>query len=250
MKHKQKELSIKDAAVVCDRCQSEVALLKTLKYMANDKHHAKCSFGFLRRVEIDTILKDENKIYLTDEANKGFIDCHMEQWKEEDADYFAQMNQKKPMTSAMKPGAPGKKAKPKYAFCECTHHHIVGYIIDERFYLSDISEVKLMFPMAHYEEWCERFWLNDYKAATDLQTKLNYARASQSIACNKNEMRCELCFKNCNDPDEFVLHCKTNIDHKRLIAQYSDESYDAIFEELDRQAAAEAEKLETKMQVE
>lgn len=104
-----------------------------------------------------------------------------------------------------------------------------------------------MFPMAHYEEWCERFWLNDYKAATDLQTKLNYARASQAIASSKNEMRCELCFVNCHDPDEFVLHCKTNAEHKRLIAQYSDESYDAIFEELDRQAKIEAEKLEAKM---
>lgn len=95
MKHKQKELSIKDAAVVCQRCQSEVALLKTLKYIANDKHHAKCSFGFLRRVEIEAILKDENKIYLTDEANKGFVDCHMEQWKEEDPNYFSQQTDKK-----------------------------------------------------------------------------------------------------------------------------------------------------------
>lgn len=104
---------------------------------------------------------------MSNEANRGFIECHMDIWNESDPAYFK--------------AKADKKDKPKYAFCECTHHHIVGFIVQEKFYFSDISEVKIMFPTGHYEEWCERFWLNNYKEAFELQTKLNYARASQAI---------------------------------------------------------------------
>lgn len=40
-------------------------------------HHAKSAFGYLRRVEIDAVIKNKDGYY-TDEANQGFIECHME----------------------------------------------------------------------------------------------------------------------------------------------------------------------------
>ena len=36
--------------------------------------------------------------------------------------------------------------KEKYALCECRNNHIIGLVIDNRFYLTDISQVELMFP--------------------------------------------------------------------------------------------------------
>lgn len=41
---------------------------------------------------------------------------------------------------------PSSQKKEKYALCECRNNHIIGLIIDNRFYLTDISQVELMFP--------------------------------------------------------------------------------------------------------
>jgi hypothetical protein len=86
-KNKMKELALKDATVICARCSEEVALMKTLKYFSAEKHHAKCSFGYLRRVEIDNIVKDETNRYLADEGNRGFVDLYLDNWKEEDPNF-------------------------------------------------------------------------------------------------------------------------------------------------------------------
>lgn len=48
-----------------------------MKYERDDLHHAKSAFGYLRRVEIDAIIKNKNELY-SDDANQGFIECHME----------------------------------------------------------------------------------------------------------------------------------------------------------------------------
>ena len=34
----------------------------------------------------------------------------------------------------------------RYAFCECRNHHLVGYVEDQKFYFTDISPLKMMFP--------------------------------------------------------------------------------------------------------
>lgn len=77
MKHKKKEFSIKDVILLCNRCKEEVQLLKTLKFEKDDLHHAKSAFGYLRRVEIDVAIKNKDGYY-SDEANLGFIECHLE----------------------------------------------------------------------------------------------------------------------------------------------------------------------------
>ena len=53
MKYKCREMSLKDVAILCKKCHQEVALLKTVKYVNDELHHAKCAFGMLRRVEIE-----------------------------------------------------------------------------------------------------------------------------------------------------------------------------------------------------
>lgn len=153
-KHKMKELALKDATVICSRCSEEVALMKTLKYFSAEKHHAKCSFGYLRRVEIDHIIQDENKRYLADEGNRGYIDLYMETWKSEDPKF----KENSKLTD-------DKTYRPKYAFCECQNHHIVGFIQEEKFYFSDISELQIMFPNGFYQDWCEKYWVNGYSEA-------------------------------------------------------------------------------------
>lgn len=56
----------------------------------------------------------------------------------------------------------------KYAFCECRNNHIVGIIKDNRYYFTDVSELQLMFPQGHYEDWCDEFWNNNYKKAFEM----------------------------------------------------------------------------------
>lgn len=58
MHHKCKELALKDVTLLCDKCGEEVSLLKTCKFVSYDAHHAKCIFGYLRKVEIEDAVKD------------------------------------------------------------------------------------------------------------------------------------------------------------------------------------------------
>lgn len=57
IKHRCRELSIKDVTVLCKQCHQELALLKTLRFVSDDLHHAKCAFGQLKRVEMEQIEK-------------------------------------------------------------------------------------------------------------------------------------------------------------------------------------------------
>jgi hypothetical protein len=46
-----------------------------------------------------------------------------------------------------------KPPPPKYAFAECRNNHMVGIVVDQRFYFTDVSPIRMMFPQAHYEDW-------------------------------------------------------------------------------------------------
>ena len=58
-----------------------MSLLKTLNYQSHDMHQAKCVFGYLDRVEIETVLKDE-KGYYQDTDNKDFVQLYLEIFEE------------------------------------------------------------------------------------------------------------------------------------------------------------------------
>ena len=113
-KQKQKELDLKDVTILCKRCNQTVSLLKTVDYISDDKHLAKCIFGHLRRVEEQEIIEDKANFY-SDKDNRDFIQMYLEifnEWREADP--------KDEVTPAL----------PKYAFAECRNHHIVGVIKD------------------------------------------------------------------------------------------------------------------------
>lgn len=61
----------------------------------------------------------------------------------------------------------------EHAFCECAKKHIVGIVIGQKYYLTEISQVQLMFPGGHYDRW-EEHLEPGYKKAFNLQDKLNY----------------------------------------------------------------------------
>ena len=84
MKHKAKELSIKDVTLLCDKCDQEVSLLKTVKFISADYHYAKCVFGHLRRVEIQDVINDVDGYY-SDQDSKAFIDIYLEIFDEKKA---------------------------------------------------------------------------------------------------------------------------------------------------------------------
>lgn len=67
------------------------------------------------------------------------------------------------------------------------------------------------------------------------ESSLNIQRRKHNIPVS-DPVVCELCNFECIDSDEFVLHCKKDPNHVQLQRQFLDESYDQIFEQLDRQA--------------
>jgi hypothetical protein len=74
------------------------------------------------------------------------------------------------------------KSKPNekiyYAFCVCRNNHVVGIVKNQKYLITDISQVKLMFPACKYESWDERFWHSGYIAAFAYEKKTLAVRAS------------------------------------------------------------------------
>ena len=76
-----------------------------------------------------------------------------------------------------KPLAPGQEEPARdFAFAKCRSGHIVGLIIDRRFYITSVSQVKLMLPSGHYETWDSRWWAPGYPEIVKLQGKTIYLR--------------------------------------------------------------------------
>jgi hypothetical protein len=46
----------------------------------------------------------------------------------------------------------------RYEFAKCRNNHIVGIIDNKYYYITDISEVQLLFPNCQYEDFDSRFW--------------------------------------------------------------------------------------------
>ena len=139
---KCKEFALRDTMIICERCKQDLAPLKTFKYEKEDLHYATCVFGSFRKISVKEAL--ENPQY---EEDRDFVELNNEIFKEE---YDA---------------APEHGKPEEFAFCECRKHHIVGIVKGQKYYLTDISQVTLMFPSGVYENWDARFWQPNYVAA-------------------------------------------------------------------------------------
>ena len=53
---KCKEMALTDTMVICTRCRLDIAQVKTLEFVNEQLHWAKCAFGMLRRLEFSTVL--------------------------------------------------------------------------------------------------------------------------------------------------------------------------------------------------
>ena len=51
VKLKCKEVALRDVMIVCDRCSSDLAPLKTVDFVSEDLHFTKCVFGTFKKVE-------------------------------------------------------------------------------------------------------------------------------------------------------------------------------------------------------
>ena len=111
---------------------------------------------------------------------------------------------------------------------------MVGIIKDQKYYITDISQVKLMFPNGLYETWDDRFWQKDYLEAQKLKEKCLTARAKQCIVLKQgltqkvNNIYCELCHVNNPTPEDFVAHCMSNKDHLALEKKFNSSDYDQL----------------------
>jgi hypothetical protein len=75
MRLKAKEHALTDAYLICERCQADIAPIKTIDYISNDLHYAKCVFGTLSRVEL---IDAQSSLYAED---KDFVDLYLEDYE-------------------------------------------------------------------------------------------------------------------------------------------------------------------------
>ena len=141
-KLKCKEFALKDTMVICERCKSDLAPLKTIDYESHEYHYAKCVFGSFRKISVDEAMEPD---YAED---RDFVELYQELWDEELAK------------------VPHDQDPPVYAFCECRKKHIVGIVKDQKYYLTEISQVQLMFPCGVYDRWEEHLEKGYKKAFT------------------------------------------------------------------------------------
>ena len=183
----------------CKICETEVAKVSTLKYISDEKHHAKCSFGYLSRLEIQEAC--QNPKY-QNEDDKSFVDLYLGLWN-----------------------IKSDQIQDKYAFALCNNGHIVGFIEDNSFYLSDVSEVDIFYPKGVKTEWVVKYWENNYREAIIFQTRLNQEKLYDLLTneyddAQKTEnfdiIKCELCFRNFNCPALFAQHRQTK-SHKDMV---------------------------------
>ena len=109
-RHKCKEMALKDVTILCEKCESDVGLLKTVHYVSDELHHARCVFGHLRRVEVDEAIRDPEGLYQNDDS-KEFVEIQLEMFKEEASE-----------NESTKP--------PKFALSTCRNHHMIGVVVD------------------------------------------------------------------------------------------------------------------------
>lgn len=77
VKLKCKEFALREVMIVCERCSSDLAPLKTVDFISGDLHFTKCVFGTFKKVEIVDALCSK---YLVD---KDFVEMYIEFNKEE-----------------------------------------------------------------------------------------------------------------------------------------------------------------------
>ena len=76
MKQKLKEYDMKEATMICERCLQDVAPMRTLDYINDELHYAKCVFGSLKRVELSEV---NDPIYA---ADKEFVEIYINSYDE------------------------------------------------------------------------------------------------------------------------------------------------------------------------
>ena len=133
-------MALRDTYVICERCKQDLAPLKTFEYISNDLHHAKCVFGAFRKVEVEDALTNPDNEQ-DRECCQLYSEMHEDELKE------------------------GETAETDFSFCECRKKHIVGIIKGQKYFITDISQVQLMFPTGVYESWDSRFVEKGYVKA-------------------------------------------------------------------------------------
>lgn len=79
MKLKCKELALNEALMICAKCQLDISPLRTIDYIKDDMHHAKCIFGTLKRISIE---EAQDPMYIEDQ---DFVEMYKDQFQSERA---------------------------------------------------------------------------------------------------------------------------------------------------------------------
>ena len=146
--HRCKEISLRETMVICERCKQDLAPLKTFAFEDKDLHYAKCVFGAFRRVSLKEVLESQEY-----QEDHDFVTLHKQLHDEE--------------MEAL--GSEKDRLGFELEFSECRKKHIVGIVKKQKYYLTDISPVLIMFPTGIYENWDSRYFEKGYKKAFEFE---------------------------------------------------------------------------------
>ena len=156
MRLKTKEHGLTEAIMICERCSADIAPIRTFDFVNDDLHYAKCVFGSLQRVDLADA--QQNPLYKEDQ---DFVELYLPEYDNLRA--IIASKEKKPTSTNQEP--PPRD----YGFAKCRNNHILGVVIDKRYYITSVSQVQLLFPNCHYETWDARWWKPGYPAIIALQ---------------------------------------------------------------------------------
>ncbi len=74
MRLKSKEHGLTEALMICERCSSDIAPMKTFDFISVDLHYAKCVFGTLKRIEL---AEAQSESYAQD---REFVELYIEDY--------------------------------------------------------------------------------------------------------------------------------------------------------------------------
>lgn len=101
------------------------------------------------------------------------------------------------------------------------NNHVLGIIIDNIFYVTPYSSLKLQFPTNVYEKWDKKYWEDDFKLLKKKEKE--YLKLSEEIIAKS--LSCELCNCKFEYKEDFIKHVDKDAHHKRIVSELLEEVF-------------------------
>ena len=182
----KKLIYLENTEVVCGECKSYICTAKNLSY------------------------SDQLNFFKMSGWVSGFVNCHLLNDPEAKKSVFANCFCNEFEFSHIQ----------SWISCK-QNNHVLGIQIDNTFYLTGFSSVKLHFPTGVYRTWEEYYWKNNFSELK--KEEQEYLKKREQLI--KNSLNCDLCLSKFYDAEEYLKHVDKDNQHKRVVAELLEEIF-------------------------